>query len=133
MNLTNIKLPSNRKFGFFFTIIFSILGVYFFNNKLILSSYMLFSLALLFFIIALVKADILLAPNKLWMKFGLFLGMIISPIVLGIFFFGLLTPISLLIKIFGRDELRLKLVSKTSHWKECNIKKLQLHSLKQQF
>ena len=133
MNLTNIKLPSNRKFGFFFTIIFSILGVYFLNNKLILLSYMLFSLALLFFIIALVKADILLAPNELWMKFGLFLGMIISPIVLGIFFFGLLTPISLLIKIFGRDELRLKLVNKTSHWKECNVKRLQLHSLKQQF
>ena len=133
MNLSNIKLPSNRKFGFFFTIVFSILGVCFFNNKLIVSSYTFFLLALLFFVISLVKADILLTPNKLWMKFGLFLGMIISPIVLGIFFFGLLTPITLLTKIFGRDELRLKLVSRTSHWKECNIKRLQLHSLKRQF
>ena len=117
MNLSNIKLPSNRKFGFFFTIVFSILGVCFFNNKLIVSSYTFFLLALLFFVISLVKADILLTPNKLWMKFGLFLGMIISPIVIA----------------FGRDELRLKLVSRTSHWKECNIKRLQLHSLKRQF
>ena len=54
--------------------------------------------------------------NKLWVKLGLVLGMIISPIILGMIFFGLFTPIAFLTKLRGRDELRLKIKCKTSHW-----------------
>ena len=50
------------------------------------------------------------------MRFGLLLGIIVSPIVLGIIFFGLFTPIAMLMRMSGRDELRLKSVQKTSHW-----------------
>jgi hypothetical protein len=50
------------------------------------------------------------------MRFGLLLGMIISPIVLGLIFFCLFTPIAILMRISGRDELRLKLNRKVSHW-----------------
>jgi hypothetical protein len=50
------------------------------------------------------------------MRFGLLLGKLMNPIVLGIIFFGLFTPISILMRLCGRDELRLKLTHKSSHW-----------------
>ena len=68
------------------------------------------------------------------MQLGLLLGMIISPIVLGIIFFGLFTPMSLLMKLFKRDELRLKLITdRKSHWKERDIGDAQTNTLKRQF
>ena len=72
--------------------------------------------ALIFLLVTLVKSDALLPLNKLWMRFGLLLGMIVSPIVLGIIFFGLFTPIAILMRLSGRDELRLKFNQKASHW-----------------
>jgi len=51
------------------------------------------------------------------MRFGLFIGLIVSPIVLGIIYFTLFTPISLVMKMFGRDELRLKISFRQSHWR----------------
>ena len=63
-----------------------------------------------------IKSDALLPLNKLWMYFGILLGMIVSPIVLGIVFFGLFTPIAMFMRLSGRDELRLKLTQKASHW-----------------
>ena len=55
--------------------------------------------------------------NKLWMHFGLLLGFIISPVVLGVIYFGIFTPISLLMRLFGRDELGLTIKSDQSFWK----------------
>jgi len=104
-----IELPSNRKFGFFFTFIFAVLATYF---SYIESTVFLYSFAItsvLFFTITLVHAESLSRLNRLWMAFGLLLGKIVSPVVMGIIFFGLFTPISLLMRLFGRDELRLKL------------------------
>ena len=72
--------------------------------------------ALAFLLVTLIKCDALLPLNKLWMRFGLLLGMIVSPIVLGVIFFGLFTPIAMLMRLSGRDELRLKFTQKTSHW-----------------
>ena len=115
MKFPDTDLPPNRKFGFFFTFIFLLMGAYMSPANY---SYLPFGIAALFFIVTLVKADLLLPLNKLWMMLGLLLGMIVSPLVLGIIFFGLFTPISLLMKLFGRDELRLKLASHKSYWKE---------------
>ena len=72
--------------------------------------------ALVFLLVTLIKSDALLPLNKLWMRFGLILGSIVSPIVLGIIFFGLFAPIAILMRLSGRDELRLKFIQKTSHW-----------------
>jgi hypothetical protein len=96
-------------------------------------SYIFFLLAVVFCGITLISADTLLPLNKLWMRFGLFLGMIVSPIVLGIVFFGLFTPISLLMKLFGRDELRLKLTARPSQWKECATDISKTDAFKYQF
>ena len=110
------ELPSNRKFGFFFTLVFAVTAVYFFYSAKETWAYSFVLAASIFLIITLFKSESLLPLNKLWMRFGLLLGMIVSPIVLGVIFFGLFTPIAMLMRLSGRDELRLKFTQKASHW-----------------
>jgi hypothetical protein len=116
MKFSEIELPSNRKFGFFFTFVFAVVAVFFFNSANMTWAYAFIATSLALLVITLVKDDILLPLNKLWMRFGLLLGMIVSPIVLGIIFFGLVTPYGVVMRVFGRDELRLKFAKKSSHW-----------------
>nr|VFK79555.1 MAG: hypothetical protein BECKSD772D_GA0070982_105412 [Candidatus Kentron sp. SD] len=133
MKFSEVELPSNRKFGFFFTAIFLIIGLYFLSGESASFSYVLFCVAALFSLVTLVRAELLLPLNKLWLRLGLLLGMIVSPIVLGVIFFGLFTPISLLMKLFGRDELRLKLEARGSHWKSKEMTSSPSESFKHQF
>ena len=116
MKFSEIELPSNRKFGFFFTFAFAAAAAYFFHAASITWAYVFVTATLIFLLITLIKSDVLLPLNKLWMRFGLLLGMIVSPIVLGIIFFGLFTPIAILMRLSGRDELRLRFSHKVSHW-----------------
>ena len=116
MKFSDTGLPSNRKFGFFFTFVFAVVVSYLYYSENITWAYVFFGVASIFLVITLIKSDALLPLNKLWMRFGLLLGMIVSPIVLGIIFFGLFTPTALLMRLSGRDELRLKFAQKTSHW-----------------
>ena len=117
MKFTKIELPSNRKFGFFFTLVFAVAATYFYYSANEAWAYVFTAAAKIFLLVTLIKSDALLPLNKLWMRFGLLLGMIVSPIVLGIIFFGLFTPIAMLMRLSGRDELRLKFTQKASHWK----------------
>lgn len=116
MKFSEIELPSNRKFGLFFSLVFLITAAYFYNAKNMTWVYIFGATSLIFLIIIVVKDKILLPLNKLWMRFGLFIGMIVSPLVLGIIFFGLFTPIAIIMRLSGRDELRLKFSKKASHW-----------------
>ena len=116
MKFSEVELPSNRKFGFFFTFVFAVAAAYFFYSVKMTWVYTFITSALIFMVVTLVKSDALLPLNKLWMRFGLLLGMIVSPIVLGVIFFGLFTPIAILMRLSGRDELRLKFSQKGSHW-----------------
>ena len=68
--------------------------------------------------ITIIKADLLHPLNKLWMRFGLLISFIVTPIIIGLIYFGLFTPISIVMKLFGRDELKLKLANNTSFWKK---------------
>tara|TARA_B110000914_G_C15413488_1_gene423020 strand:- start:276 stop:677 length:402 start_codon:yes stop_codon:yes gene_type:complete len=133
MKFSEIELPSNKKFGFFFTTIFFIIGVYLINEGIANYSYYFFGVSILFFLVTLVKASLLHPLNKLWMMLGVLLGMIVGPVVLGIIFFGLFTPISFFMKLFKRDELRLKLKSHQSHWKVPNTDATESESFKYQF
>ena len=86
----------------------------------------------IFLIITIIHADALLPLNKLWMKFGIFLAMIVNPIIMGIIFFGIFTPIAILMRLSGRDELRLCFKKKKTHWinrKAFNV----FNSFKKQF
>ena len=116
MNFSEVKLPSNRKFGFFFTVIFLLASfyLYYVDNKVMV--YILGSICGIFLIVTIINADALLPLNKLWMKFGILLGKIVSPIIMGIIFFGIFTPIAILMRLSGRDELRLRFKKKKTHW-----------------
>ena len=117
MNFSEIELPSNRKFGLLFTAIFIIFSGYFLNEQAYRTASIFSGLSAIFLATSLLKEELLLPLNKLWMRFGLLLGMIVSPIVLGLIFFGLFTPIALGMRLFGRDELRLKLKRYETFWK----------------
>ena len=116
MKFSEIELPSNRKFGFFFTFVFAAAAAYFYYSANLTWTYVFIGAALAFLLVTLIKSDALLPLNKLWTRFGLLLGMIVSPIVLGVIFFGFFTPIAILMRLSGRDELRLKYAQKVSHW-----------------
>ena len=116
MNIDKLDLPSNRKFGFFFTFVFALAAAYFYYSTNEIWIYVFIAIALIFLLITLTKSEALLPLNKLWMRFGILLGMIVSPILLGIIFFGLFTPIAMLMRLSGRDELRLGFSQKNSHW-----------------
>tara|TARA_B100000989_G_C19326646_1_gene379038 strand:- start:71 stop:532 length:462 start_codon:yes stop_codon:yes gene_type:complete len=132
MNVNKLDLPSNEKFGFFFTFVFAVATVYFYYSANIIWAYVFFAAASIFLFITMIKSDALLPLNKLWMYFGILLGMIVSPIVLGIVFFGLFTPIAMFMRLSGRDELRLKFTQKTSHWISRN-ERIKSESFKDQF
>ena len=132
MKFSEIELPSNRKFGFFFTFVFALAATYFYYSANVTWTYVFIAAAFLFLLVTLIKSDALLPLNKLWMRFGLLLGMIVSPIILGIIFFGLFTPIAMLMRLSGRDELRLKFSHKVSHW-ITRSEPIKSVSLKHQF
>ena len=132
MKFSKNDLPSNKKFGFFFTFVFAVTAVYFFYSVNMALVYTFITISLSFLVITLVKSDILLPLNKLWMRLGVLLSMIMSPIVLGIIFFGLFTPIALIMKVTGRDELRLKLNKNKSYW-VTRIEQINSNSFKNQF
>ena len=133
MNTSEVELPTNRKFGFFFTAVFALAGGYFLYENSVVVAYIFLVLTAAFFLVTMIKADFLLPLNKLWMHFGLLLGKIVSPIVLGVIFFGLFTPIALVMRIVGRDELRLKVKKLPSFWKPREENTLSSTRFKNQF
>jgi hypothetical protein len=133
MYSTEIKLPTNRKFGVFFAIVFLLASCYFLNEGSSTFMYLFLALGALFFAISIINAKILLPLNRLWMHFGLLLGKIISPLVLGIMFFGLITPVAIVLLILGRDELRLRSKKLRSFWRYRSQEPLNSSTFKNQF
>ena len=133
MHDLKVELPTNRKFGFFFTAVFALAGGYFLNENSVVAAYIFLVLAAAFFLVTIIKADFLLPLNKLWMHFGLLLSKIVSPIVLGVIFFGLFTPIALVMRTVGRDELRLRVKKLPSFWKPREENTLSSTRFKNQF
>ena len=109
-------MPTNKKFGYFFSCIFLLLSFYFFYLKSNSIGYIFLFLTTIFILTTLLKAELLLPLNKLWMKLGILLGMIVSPIVLGVIFFGIFAPYGFVMRIMGRDEMKLKMTIKKSYW-----------------
>ena len=118
MELSNVELPSEKKFGLFFTLIFLVISSYFYVTGYHLGFRVFVIASVVFFVISVLRPDILSPLNKLWMRLGLLLGLIVSPIIMGLIFFVIFAPIGILMRIMGRDELRLCLEDKQSHWIE---------------
>ena len=117
MNHKNIKISSNRSFGLVFFVFFLIISLFplFQGNNIKIWPTIP---AIFFLVLGLLNSPILNPLNKTWVKFGILLGGIISPIVMGIIFFAVVTPTSLLMKIFGKNLLGLKKENKRSYWVE---------------
>ena len=129
MNNNKIKLGSNRSFGIVFFIVFLIIAIYPLLND---NSIRLWSLiiGIIFLILGIINSKVLTPFNILWMKFGLLLGKIVSPIVMGFVFFGVVTPISIIMKLLKKDLLNLKRNKKETYW----LKKEEIKSnMKNQF
>ncbi|MCH9851981.1 MAG: hypothetical protein K0U45_00585 [Alphaproteobacteria bacterium] len=115
-------MPSNKKFGLFFSFVFLCVTIYyrFLGAHGVNQLWLLFLILSAVFLLSALCLPIILKPfNILWFKLGLLLGKIVSPIILGIMFFGLITPIALFLRIKGRDELKLKFhryQQKQSYW-----------------
>ena len=116
MNFKDIKLPSNKKFGFFFTFVFTCISIFFYLNNSIFSFYIFVALSVIFLMISIFKDNLLYPLNLSWMYLGFIIGLIVNPIVLGAIFFILITPIGIISKLFGRDELTLKKTKLKSYW-----------------
>ena len=115
--MSDIKIGSNKSFGIVFFIFFLLVSVYpLINNENI----RLWSLVLsiIFLILGILNSKILTPMNKLWFKLGIFLGKIIAPLVMGIIFFFVVTPIAVLMRLLKKDLLNLKFTNKTSYWIE---------------
>ncbi len=129
-------LPSERSFGLLFGIVFALLSAYgwFFNGWSLVVVLSLVAVALAFVLLGFVAPKVLGPLNWLWFQLGLLLGKIVSPIVLGAIFFLMLTPVSLVTRLFGRDELRLKRkASQTSYWLDRAPPGPEPESFKNQF
>ena len=117
--MDDIKIGSNRNFGIVFFIVFLIIALYpLLNNENI--RYWSLIISLIFLVLGLINSKILTPFNKLWFKFGIILGKIISPIVMGIIFFLVVTPIGFIMRVLGKDLLNLKYSKDKSYWIEKN-------------
>tara|TARA_B100001765_G_C19427901_1_gene304245 strand:- start:393 stop:788 length:396 start_codon:yes stop_codon:yes gene_type:complete len=130
LHKSKIKIGSNRNFGLVFFFVFLIVGFWPLLNGEVPRIWSLI-IAVIFLILGLMNSKILTPLKILWFKFGLFLGGIVSPIVMGIVFFFVITPIGLFMKLIGKDLLNNKLDNnKKSYW---IIRDKVKSSMKQQF
>ena len=115
------KINSNKSFGYVFFFVFLIIALWplYKGNEIRIWA---ISISLLFLVLGIINSRVLTPLNRLWYKFGLFLGKIVSPIVIGIIFFLVVTPIGFLMKnIFLRNLLNLKKNNKTNtYWQIRN-------------
>ena len=127
--MDDVKIGSNRSFGIVFFIVFLIIALYplTYSEEIRIWSVII---SLIFLALGLFNSKILTPLNKLWFKFGIFLGKIISPIIMGIIFFLVVTPIGLLMRLLGKDLINLKYNNNKSYWIE---KKGPKSKMKNQF
>ncbi len=117
MKNTELKIGSNKSFGIVFFVVFLLIAIYPLINN---GEVRIWSLviAIIFFILGLINSKVLTPLNKLWFKFGLLLGKIVSPLIMGIIFFFVVTPTAFIMRIIGKDLLNLKFNNKKTYWIE---------------
>ena len=118
--MTNLpKLPSNRNFGIVFFAVFLVISLYSLTFGGGVAKWSL-AVSIVFLILGLINSKILTPLNRLWFKFGILLGRIVSPIVMALIFFAVVTPIGLIMRLLRKDLLNLKYNKKKSYWIEKN-------------
>ena len=127
--MNEIKIGSNKSFGIVFFLVFLVISLYpLINNESL--RYWSLVVSFVFLILGLFNSNILTPLNRLWFKFGILLGKFISPLIMGIIFFLVVTPIGILMKIFKKDLINLKFDNSKSYWIEKTEPK---NNMKNQF
>ena len=113
--MSKIKVGSNKSFGIVFFVVFLIIGLYPLINE---DNVRIWSIiiSIIFLILGLINSQILTPLNILWFKFGMLLGKFVSPIVMGLVFFLVVTPTGLIMKLFNKDLLKLRKNKNSSYW-----------------
>jgi len=124
-----MKLPSNKNFGIVFCIVFLIVAIYPLINNSEIRIWSII-LALIFLILGLINSQFLTPLNRVWFKFGIFLGKFVSPVAMGLVFFLVVTPTGMIMKLLKKDILKLKKNNNKSYWIERSENKT---SMKNQF
>ena len=129
MKYENIKIGSNRSFGIVFFVVFLSIGLWpiLTDNQLRIWSIVI---SLIFLILGIFNSKILTPFNKVWFRFGIFLGNFVAPIIMGIVFFLVVTPTGLIMKLFRKDLINLRKNNSDTYWIE---KKDIKSSMKNQF
>tara|TARA_B100000482_G_scaffold152750_1_gene114657 strand:- start:386 stop:775 length:390 start_codon:yes stop_codon:yes gene_type:complete len=129
LNYKDIKIGSNRSFGVVFFVVFLLIGLWpiLKGNELRIWSIVI---SLIFLTLGILNSKILTPFNKVWFRFGIFLGNFISPIIMGIVFFLVVTPTGLIMKLFRKDLINLRKNNSSTYWIE---KKDIKSSMKNQF
>ena len=126
---SEINKSTNRSFGIVFFIVFLIIAIYPILNEGDVRFWSLI-ISLIFLILGILNSEFLTPLNKIWFKFGIFLGKFFSPLIMGLIFFFVVTPIGLLMRFIGKDVLNLKFNNDKSYWVE---KKGPKSKMKNQF
>ena len=127
---SDIKISSNRSFGIVFFLFFLIISLWPIINKEEIRVWALI-ISLIFLVLGIINSRILSPLNKIWFKLGILLGNFISPVVMGIIFFLVVTPIGIIMRIFGKNLLRLNRKKiKNTYWQNKEIYK---STMKNQF
>lgn len=127
--MSKIRVGSNKSFGIVFFVFFLIIGLYPLINQDNLKIWSII-ISIIFLILGLINSQILTPLNILWFKFGMLLGRFVSPIVMGLVFFLVVTPTGLIMRLFNKDLLKLRKNKNSSYW----IKKPETKSeMKNQF
>ncbi len=115
--MDDVKISSNRSFGIVFFIVFLLIALYplTYSGEIKIWSLLI---SFIFLILGLLNSKILTPLNKLWFKFGILLGKIVSPLIMGLIFFFVVTPIGLIMRLLGKDLLNLKYNKDKSYWIE---------------
>ena len=115
--MDDIKAGSNKSFGIVFFVVFLLIALYplLSNESIRLCSLIIF---IIFLVLGILNSSLLSPLNKLWFKFGILLGKIISPIIMSIIYFLVVTPIGLIMRLLGKDVLNLKYNDHKSYWIE---------------
>ena len=117
--MDDIKISSNRSFGIVFFVVFLLIALYPFTYGGEIRIWSLI-ISIIFLTLGLLNSKILSPLNKIWFKFGILLGKIVSPLIMGIIFFLVVTPIGFIMRLLGKDVLNLKYNKNKSYWIEKN-------------
>ena len=123
--MKKIKISSNKSFGIIFFIVFFLIGIYPLVNNDGLRIWSLV-ISLVFLILGLRNSRALTPFNILWFKFGLLLGKIVSPLIMGLVFFLVVTPTGIIMRLLGKDLLNLKKNNSKTYWINRNSYKSKM-------